>query len=120
MSIPSTLEIHPNLALEFIIGTLMTCILISNIDIDLYNEYLRLRYKTDDFLNIWKEEATAALSIRAAGVNPELFKVFEQRKVISLICQDSPGDWEKLMQNLPFVKKMFDRCNFELTTLTKL
>ncbi|CAG2258064.1 unnamed protein product [Mytilus edulis] len=75
---------------------------------------------TDEFLNIWKEEATAALSVRAAGVDLELFKVFGQRKVIVLICQDSPGDWEKLMLNLPFVKKMYDRCHFELTTLTKL
>ncbi|XP_071163784.1 uncharacterized protein [Mytilus edulis] len=75
---------------------------------------------TDEFLNIWKEEATAALSVRAAGVDLELFKVFGQRKVVVLICQDSPGDWEKLMLNLPFVKKMYDRCHFELTTLTKL
>ncbi|XP_076095487.1 uncharacterized protein LOC143066450 [Mytilus galloprovincialis] len=75
---------------------------------------------TDEFLNTWKEEATTALTVRGTGLELELFKVFGQRKAMGLVCQDSPGDFEKLMQNLPFVKKMFDRCHFELTTLTKL
>ncbi|VDI43771.1 Hypothetical predicted protein [Mytilus galloprovincialis] len=69
--------------------------------------------------NVHGRKRQQALTVEY-GLELELFKVFGQRKAMGLVCQDSPGDFEKLMQNLPFVKKMFDRCHFELTTLTKL
>ncbi|XP_060081631.1 uncharacterized protein LOC132560944 [Ylistrum balloti] len=60
---------------------------------------------TAELLELWRKEATAALSARAAGTQLDAYKVIAERKVHVFIGTDVPEDVDKLSFNLPLMQE---------------
>ncbi|XP_069142453.1 uncharacterized protein [Argopecten irradians] len=60
---------------------------------------------TADLLELWRKEATAALSARAAGTQLDLYKVIAERKVHLFIATDVPDEIDKLSFTLPVMQE---------------
>jgi len=76
----------------------------------LYKLDFTLEYDADmgqqGLFEIWVEEAEAALGAKAAGAVVDLWKIVGERKVLAIVKVDTPDDLDRILYDLPIMKKM--------------
>ncbi|MGK7892976.1 MAG: muconolactone Delta-isomerase [Xenococcus sp. (in: cyanobacteria)] len=72
-----------------------------------------------DLFNIWSEEADAALGAKAAGVVVDLWKCVGTRRVIAIVNVDSPDELDRILFNLPIMKRMGQHVQVQVTPLRR-
>ncbi|WP_263080673.1 muconolactone Delta-isomerase family protein [Endozoicomonas sp. Mp262] len=68
---------------------------------------------------IWAEEADAALSAKAAGIVVDLWKCVGERRVVCVVNVDSPDDLDRILFDLPIMKKNGQHVQVHVTALRR-
>jgi muconolactone delta-isomerase len=68
---------------------------------------------------IWAEEADAALGAKAAGVVVDLWKIVGERKVLAIVKVDTPDDLDRILFDLPIMKKMGQHVQVEVKSIRR-
>ncbi len=66
---------------------------------------------------IWAEEADAALGAKAAGVVVDLWKIVGGRKVLAIVKVDTPDDLDRILFDLPIMKKMGQHVQVDVKSI---
>ncbi len=68
---------------------------------------------------IWAEEADAALGAKAAGVVVDLWKIVGERKVLAIVKVDTPDDLDRILFDLPIMKKMGQHVHVDVKSIRR-
>ncbi len=68
---------------------------------------------------VWAEEADAALGAKAAGVVVDLWKIVGERKVLAIVKVDTPDDLDRILFDLPIMKKMGHHVQVEVKSIRR-
>jgi len=89
----------------------------------LFHLDFKVEYSADmqqnDLLEIWAEEAEAALGAKKAGVVVDLWKVVGERRVIAIIKVESMEMLDQILLDLPIMRKMGQHVQVNVTALRK-
>ncbi len=69
--------------------------------------------------SVWAEEAEVALGAKSAGVVKDLYKVVGERKVLAIVDVPTPDDLDKILFDLPIMKKMGHSVQVEVKSLRR-
>lgn len=70
-----------------------------------------------DLFAIWAEEADVALGAKQAGVVVDLWKAVGARRVIAVVKVDSAEDLDRILLDLPIMKKHGQHVQVSVTAL---
>lgn len=71
----------------------------------------------NDLLDIWAEEAGAALGAKEAGVVVDLWKAAGERRVIAIVNVDSAEALDQILLDLPIMQRMGQHVQVYVTAL---
>ncbi len=72
-----------------------------------------------DLFSLWAEEADTALSAKAGGTVVDLWKCVGERKVLCVVEVESPDDLDRILFDLPIMKKHGQHVQVKVTALRK-
>ena len=72
-----------------------------------------------DLFNIWLEETDVALEAKAAGVVVDLWKCVGTRRVIAIVNVDSADELDRILFNLPIMKRMGQHVQVQVTPIRR-
>jgi muconolactone delta-isomerase len=89
----------------------------------LYHLDFHVEYPADmsqqDLFTIWAEEADAALGAKKEGIVVDLWKCVGMRRVIVLVDVPSPDTLDRILLDLPIMKKHGQHVQVQVTGLRK-
>jgi len=89
----------------------------------LYHIDFRVEYSANisqsELFAIWSEEADAALAAKQAGVVVDLWKCVGTRRIIAIVDVPSPDTLDRILLDLPIMKKMGQFVRVEVTPLRR-
>ncbi len=89
----------------------------------LYHLDFQIEYAADmsqqDLFTIWAEEADAALGAKEQGIVVDLWKCVGMRRVIAILEVPSPDTLDRILLDLPIMKKMGQHVRVEVTALRR-
>ncbi len=89
----------------------------------LYHLDFHVEYPADmsqpDLFAIWVEEADAALGAKKQGIVVDLWKCVGMRRVIAIVDVESPDMLDRILMDLPIMKKMGQHVRVEVTSLRR-
>ena len=89
----------------------------------LYHLDFHVEYAADmsqqDLFSSWVEEADAALGAKKQGIVVDLWKCVGMRRVIAIVDVESPDMLDRILMDLPIMKKMGQHVRVEVTSLRR-
>lgn len=89
----------------------------------LYHLDFQVEYPGDmsqqDLFAVWVEEADAALAAKQAGTVVDLWKCVGMRRVIAIVDVPSVDILDRILLDLPIMKKMGQYVQVEVTSLRR-
>jgi muconolactone delta-isomerase len=89
----------------------------------LYHLDFQVEYAADmtqqELFAIWSEEADTALGAKKDGIVVDLWKCVGMRRVIAIVDVPSPDIVDRILLDLPIMKKMGQHVRVEVTALRR-